>query len=312
MKIQHLLLSGLLLISQTLLSQDVTLTGTVLCPDGTQFNSNGINYIFMTQDSSNCCVDSVGIPLDANGNFNYIYTGETQGIVTLWYADYSGNYVGASAYYYPGNTELTFVLNACEPEEEPCWIDISYGMDSLYNEEAYVFLMSGTNVESPQYTWTFGDGGTSTEANPVYEYEETGSYTICVTVTGGGCTASDCIDITVDENGDGQEGGGMIVQGFTLIVNGGLSSTEEIPTSGIAVYPNPLIGSETIQINTPQAIRGEVNLFTASGLLVEKFNLNTGNGTSALPINTTNLPGGIYILCIKDQNGKTHQFKLIH
>lgn len=312
MKIQHLLTGVLILISQALFSQDVTLSGMVLCPDGTQFNSNGVNYIFMTQDSTICCIDSIGIPLDANGNFNYTFTGESQGIVTLWYADYSGNYIGASAYYYPGNTTLVFTLDACEPEEEPCYVDVSYGTDSLVNEVAYVFLNAYNNLIDPVYSWDFGDGTTSSEANPQHEYSETGTYTICVTVTGGGCTASDCIEITVDSDGNGQEGGGMMVQGFTLVVNGNVSSTTDISTTDFAIFPNPISAGKPIFANTSGALLGEISLYSASGVLMERSFVALASGTNALPINTNKLTPGMYFLELREQSGKTHPFKLVY
>ncbi len=34
------------------------------------------------------------------------------------------------------------------------------------------------------WTWTFGDGGTSTEQNPRYKYTKPGTYTVSLTVTG--------------------------------------------------------------------------------------------------------------------------------
>ena len=310
---KHLLLFALLLsAAQLAFAQDVTLSGTVLCADGTQFNSNGVNYIFMTQDSTICCVDSVGIPLDANGNFDYTFPGESQGIVTLWYANADGIYIGASAYYYPGNTSLEFTLDACPEEEEPCMVDITFGADSLLDGAAYVFLNAYTNVVDPVYNWTFGDGGTSSEENPVHIYNETGTYTICVTVSGSGCTASDCIDITVDAEGNGQEGGGMMVQGFTLVVNGNVSSTTELESSEISVYPNPINAGNQLFLAIQQSIQGELTLCTSTGRIIEKSTMNFASGINVLPINTSQLTPGIYILQLCDQSGKTHQFKLIY
>jgi PKD repeat protein len=42
------------------------------------------------------------------------------------------------------------------------------------------FTSSGTITS---YAWTFGDGGTSTAANPVYFYTTPGIYTVALTVT---------------------------------------------------------------------------------------------------------------------------------
>jgi glucose/arabinose dehydrogenase/PKD repeat protein len=48
------------------------------------------------------------------------------------------------------------------------------------------------------YAWTFGDGGTSTEANPVYTYMQTGGYTARLTVSDGvNTTLAAPVSITV-------------------------------------------------------------------------------------------------------------------
>ncbi len=57
------------------------------------------------------------------------------------------------------------------------------------------------NAGQPTYKWTFGDGtAPSPEANPTHTYAQPGDYTASVTITGpGGSTASDEVDITVEE-----------------------------------------------------------------------------------------------------------------
>jgi len=64
------------------------------------------------------------------------------------------------------------------------------------------------NAGQPTYKWNFGDGSApSTETNPVHTYAQPGDYTASVTITGpGGSTASDEVDITVEEEeGEPQE-----------------------------------------------------------------------------------------------------------
>ncbi|WP_313790931.1 PKD domain-containing protein [Allomuricauda sp. SCSIO 65647] len=57
---------------------------------------------------------------------------------------------------------------------------------------------SDGTVES--YAWDFGDGGTSTEADPVYTFNTVGTYDVELTVTDdGGLTNTDSVTITVNE-----------------------------------------------------------------------------------------------------------------
>jgi len=57
------------------------------------------------------------------------------------------------------------------------------------------------NAGQPTYKWTFGDGSApSAEPNPTHTYTKPGDYTASVAITGpGGSTASDEVDITVEE-----------------------------------------------------------------------------------------------------------------
>jgi hypothetical protein len=64
------------------------------------------------------------------------------------------------------------------------------------------------NVGQPKYKWEFGDGSPpSSETNPTHTYAQAGDYTASVVITSpGGATASDEVDITVEEDeGEPQE-----------------------------------------------------------------------------------------------------------
>lgn len=50
-----------------------------------------------------------------------------------------------------------------------------------------------------QWTWTFGDGTSSDEQNPVHVYDTTGMYQVCLTISGPDCESTWCMDVWVDE-----------------------------------------------------------------------------------------------------------------
>jgi PKD repeat protein len=50
------------------------------------------------------------------------------------------------------------------------------------------------------WTWSFGDGQTSTVQNPLHTYQKVGSYTVTLTVTGPGGTSSDALALQVKRN----------------------------------------------------------------------------------------------------------------
>ena len=53
------------------------------------------------------------------------------------------------------------------------------------------FINSTTNATD--YVWNFGDGGTSTDASPVYIYTSEGTYTVTLLATVGSCADSDSV-----------------------------------------------------------------------------------------------------------------------
>ncbi len=53
------------------------------------------------------------------------------------------------------------------------------------------FINTSTNLEGPHYFWDFGNGYTSTDANPFFDFTQQGSYTIGLTIiNSNGCSAS--------------------------------------------------------------------------------------------------------------------------
>jgi hypothetical protein len=69
------------------------------------------------------------------------------------------------------------------------------------------------------WSWTFGDGGTSTDQNPVYTYRTPGNYTVRLSVGGGKmvCTKPNSIKVTPVLFGDA-DGDGEVNQADTLRV----------------------------------------------------------------------------------------------
>jgi PKD repeat protein len=63
--------------------------------------------------------------------------------------------------------------------------------------DGYQVAFTATVANADTYAWDFGDGGSSTEINPVYTYTQSGSYTATCTVTGDGGDASASTSVTI-------------------------------------------------------------------------------------------------------------------
>ncbi len=72
-----------------------------------------------------------------------------------------------------------------------------------FDSAAFTNSVNGLNVQfsnqsSPgTYSWVFGDGGTSIQANPSYTYSQPGTYNVCLTVTTACTTRTECRNVAV-------------------------------------------------------------------------------------------------------------------
>ncbi|WP_301663561.1 GLUG motif-containing protein [Methanoculleus frigidifontis] len=90
-----------------------------------------------------------------------------------------------------------------------------------------------SSISATSWSWTFGDGGTSTAQNPVHTYAAAGNYTVTLALSGGGetCTRSAYIKVTPVLFGDAN-GDGAVNQADTLRVLKEVVGLETKPASG--------------------------------------------------------------------------------
>jgi PKD repeat protein len=87
---------------------------------------------------------------------------------------------------------LALTMFSCEDDPaDPPTITIFASVDG------YQVAFTATVANADTYAWDFGDGGSSTEINPVYTYTQSGSYTATCTVTGDGGDASASTSVTI-------------------------------------------------------------------------------------------------------------------
>ncbi len=87
------------------------------------------------------------------------------------------------------------------------------------------------------YTWAFGDGGTSTQPNPTYIYDDPGNYevTLLVENDNGSNQASQTVIVyePTSSNGNGGGGGGCFIAGTLIQLPSGIKSIEDIKVGDV-------------------------------------------------------------------------------
>lgn len=144
---------------------------------------------------------------------------------------------------------------------------------------------SATSAYVANYNWNFGDGGTSTLANPSHTYAAPGTYT--VRLIGDDCTRKD-----------------TTTQSVTITSTGGIQHLSAL--SAINIYPNPASSVLNLESKFPMPdIKLSItNMLGATVMGDINF--------AGKPVNIEGLTSGIYLVQLKDaQSGETITRKFV-
>lgn len=90
---------------------------------------------------------------------------------------------------------LILIITSCEKAPET---DFTY--EPTNNPEAGIAIVfKNTTENGSSFNWTFGEGGYSSDENPSYIYENTGTYDVKLTATNGAGETSKVKSITINE-----------------------------------------------------------------------------------------------------------------
>ena len=88
---------------------------------------------------------------------------------------------------------------------ENCNAYFQYNVDSADGLEVHFQDQSSAESEVQYWNWNFGDGAESADQNPIKQYNQSGTYSVCLTITShNGCEAQYCDSITVSGESSGQ------------------------------------------------------------------------------------------------------------
>ncbi|MBD3313712.1 PKD domain-containing protein [Candidatus Woesearchaeota archaeon] len=194
---------------------DVPQVALLFPEDGASFQTSQITFIYGVVDDNTPLLECT-LYTDITGEFeaydsqmtanNYVgffnYSGVPDGTYT-WNVECSDGFNSAFA---PDN--FTFTVDTSGYVDVPAEVSIT-ATPSSGVEDLNVQFHSSVSGNAPIiYSWDFGDGSTSTGANPFHTYDNDGVYTATLTITDAdGDTASDSVTIDVTDSGDEDDEG---------------------------------------------------------------------------------------------------------
>jgi PKD repeat protein len=180
-----------------------------------------------------------------------------------------------------------------------CQASYYLGVDTnnLYN--LYIINNSTGTTSATNYSWSFGDGSTSTVQYPTHQYSTFGLYNLCLTISdsAAGCSSTYCDSIGLDSNGNLLKRDGF---GITVVDEKDLLSTADIDLiNELSIYPNPSSGSFTIKLSLRASEEVSIKAINSLGQEVLARELSGLSGANEYSIDMTAQVNGIYFLNVR-------------
>lgn len=160
--------------------------------------------------------------------------------------------------------------------EFPPVADFNYGqLSNSLDMNFYDFSMNATT-----YAWDFGDGGTSTDPNPMHTFPLPGNYTVTLTVT----------------NSCGEDV-------YTFIVPVKTVGIPELDIEKFTIYPNPTDGNLMVRFNSTISQSINIKVMNMVGQQLFGDAVNNFSGAFQKSYDLSALPSGVYLFQIATEKG---------
>jgi len=135
------------------------------------------------------------------------------------------------------------------------------------------------DIDTPTYSWDFGDGATSSEESPTHIFQNDGTYNIQLTAT------NSCGSTTYNQT-------------VTIMT----VATEDLkPISEISIFPNPSKDKLTLKIEGQYLGNYEISLINNIGQKFRQVNKAKIGSKLEFEMNTFDLPSGSYFIQINSE-----------
>ncbi len=195
-KMKHFFVLAFILVGLFGFSQNpITINGCLLNGGGVNLANKTITLRF----DSMSMVPPVTVTTNPNGCYTATVNSRVaQGMVTATTFNCLGVLVSANGFFSPNSPSLTLNLNYCG-NTTACVANFTSSSSGLTSN--FTNTSTGVNTPGTTYYWSFGDGTSSTLANPSHTYRAAGIYTVCLGISNLANNCNDTICKTIQVQG---------------------------------------------------------------------------------------------------------------
>jgi PKD repeat protein len=201
--------------------------------------------------------------------------GITYPYTTPGYVSVTGSSAGATYYYYLYDWVIQPPTCTSSRETVTAFIDTNVPTsDFSFSTNGLDVTFTDQSLNPASYLWNFGDGTTSTDANPVHSYTADGSYVVTLIISNGCGSDTSTQNVTVSA--------------------AGIQTTQT--QAALSVYPNPASrGDVVIEINGGS---GEevLSIFDLQGRKIEEFKYSVEQPKTLIRWNASKVLPGLYYI----------------
>ncbi|MBP6624965.1 MAG: PKD domain-containing protein [Chitinophagaceae bacterium] len=264
----------------------------------------------ITVSASPSCQANFSYICNVNGTASLSNTGTVGNTISYTWYDNSGIFAtGPNATYTntPGthqvclaisDTSLSCVDTICQNislvAANNCQANFYIYPDSSA-PHTYIGVNTTIGNSSMNYTWTWGDGSSSTGQFPTHTYAAAGNYTICLYISDptNNCSDSLCVLSTINKT--------AAMYSITFANPTGLGSVAKERAN---LYPNPVNDQFMVKGEGSQSI--QVDILSLNGSKVKSFNTQYNQ-----TMNISSLPSNLYVVRVINNNGQVQYSRLI-
>lgn len=155
------------------------------------------------------------------------------------------------------------------------------------------------------YLWSFGDSTYSSEAYPSHEYEVSGLYNVCLTLTspapngGAVCVSTYCLTVGIQLFG-GQMTDGMTLNVISETATGLSEKVKEF--KDVKIYPNPANNNLTLSYTLDKQENLSTTIYDLGGRVIMTRSMNSSSGHHTESFDISDLPSGMYQLELRNND----------